>query len=150
MFLNAATILCLHGKIGNANTENSIRKDGVFCDRIGTTIMLSLRGAKRRGNLLAAIYGTFQPNDTSQRLPRACGPRNDKVRGRIATSATPPRNDRGNRSLKIRTDSQLTVMHHKLTLIHGKQLRICFVADVNDHGILLQQYFFDCFGIAGV
>ena len=48
--------------------------------------MLSLRGAKRRGNLLAAIYGTFQPNDTSQRLPRACGPRNDKVRGRIATS----------------------------------------------------------------
>ena len=37
MFLNAATILCLHGKIGNANTENSIRKDGVFCDRIGTT-----------------------------------------------------------------------------------------------------------------
>ena len=26
-------------------------------------------------------------------LPRACGPRNDKVRGRIAASATPPRND---------------------------------------------------------
>ena len=44
MFLNAATILCLHGKIGNANTENAIRKDGVFCDRIGTPIMLSLRG----------------------------------------------------------------------------------------------------------
>ena len=28
---NAATILALARKIGNANTENSIRKDGVFC-----------------------------------------------------------------------------------------------------------------------
>ena len=30
MFLNAATILCLHGKIGNANTENSIERMEFF------------------------------------------------------------------------------------------------------------------------
>ena len=29
--LNGAKILVLTGKIGNANTEDSIRKNGVFC-----------------------------------------------------------------------------------------------------------------------
>ena len=69
--------------------------------------ILSSRGAKRRGDLGAAIYDTL-------RLPRAYGPRNDRVGGQIeiatpsakarndmvwgkaeiATAAMPPRNDK--------------------------------------------------------
>ena len=56
------------------------------------------RPQRGRGNLKAVIHRTFQPDDASQRLPRACGPRNDPMGERIATSASPPRNDRGNRS----------------------------------------------------
>ena len=60
---------CLHG-VRIATAPSGPRNDR--CGRWsapGLRFPLSLRGAQRRGNLMAPIYGTLQPNDTSPRLP---------------------------------------------------------------------------------
>ena len=61
---------CLHG-VRIATAPLGPRNDR--CGRWsapGLRLPLSLRGAKRRGNLKAATDGKFRMNDTSRRLPR--------------------------------------------------------------------------------
>ena len=81
---------CLHG-VRIATAPAGPRNDR--CGRWsapGLRLPLSLRGAKRRGNLLAVIHRTFLPNGTSRRLPR---PRWDlamtDVEGQIAAGLRP-------------------------------------------------------------
>ena len=64
------------------------------------------RPQRGRGNLKAVIHRTFQPDDASQRLPRACGPRNDPMGERIATSAC------GLLAMTEKTEAQAQTIDH--------------------------------------